>query len=92
MSLIFTLSPDLRQVHQEQVGSLENQCNNIELMDLLKAMRQEIHERNKQLQIQLQLGDEYMDTKLRIRDQSLEETFRLRDESRKEYGKQEKEN
>ena len=80
MSPILTLSLDLRQVHQEQAGSSQHQGINIELMEMLKAMRQEMHERDIQLKIQLQLRDEYMGAKLKRRDQNLEEALRLRDE------------
>ena len=39
-----------------------------------------MQERDKQLQIQLQLRDEYMDAELRKRDQNLEKTLKKRDE------------
>ena len=39
-SPILTLSPDVRQAYQEQAGSLEHQSNNVELMEMLRAMRQ----------------------------------------------------
>ena len=79
MSLILTLSSDLRQVHQEQAGSSHNQGSNIELMEMLKAMRQEMQQRDIQLKIQLQLKDEYMDAELKKRDQNLVEALKLRD-------------
>ena len=66
MSLILTL--EVRQVHQEQAGSSEHQGNTVELIDMLKIMKQKMQERDKQLQIQLQLRDEYMDAELRRKD------------------------
>ena len=39
---ILTLSPDLTQVHQDQVGSSQHQGIHAELMDMLKAMRHEM--------------------------------------------------
>ena len=39
VSLIFKMFPKVRQVHQEQDGSSEPQGNNIELMEMLRAMR-----------------------------------------------------
>ena len=86
------MSPKVRQVHKEKVGSSEPQGNNIELMEMLKAMRQEMQERDNQLKVQLQLRDEYMDAELKIRYQNPEEALRLRDEewkSRWEIRKQE---
>ena len=41
-SPILTISPDVRQAHQEQAGSSQPQGNNIELMEMLRAMRQEM--------------------------------------------------
>ena len=79
-SPILTMSPEVRQVHQEQAGILEPQGNNFELMEMLNAMRQEMQERDNQLRVQLQLRDEYMDAELKRRDQILEEALRLRDE------------
>ena len=73
MSPILTLSPDVRQAHQEQSGSSEHQSNNTKLMEMLRAM-------DSQLRFLLQLRDEYMDTELKRRDQNLEEALRLRDE------------
>ena len=45
-----------------------------------------MQERDKQLQIQLQLRDEYMDAELRRRDQNLEEALKQRDEEWKSRG------
>ena len=42
LSPILTVSPNLRQIHQEQAESSEYHGNNTELMEMLKAMRQEI--------------------------------------------------
>ena len=80
VSPILTLYLHVRQAHQEQAGSSEQQSNNVELMEMLGAMRQEMQERDNQLIVQLQLRDEYMDAKLKRRDQNLEEALRLRDE------------
>ena len=41
-SPILTISPEVRQVHQEQVGGSEHQGNNAEFIDMLKAMKQEM--------------------------------------------------
>ena len=79
-SLILTMSLEVRQVHQEQAGISEPQGNDIELMEMLRAMRQEMWERDSRLKVQLQLKDEYMDIELKIRDQNLEESLMLRDE------------
>ena len=79
VSLILTLSPDVRQARQEQAGSSEHQRNNAELMEMLRAMRQEMQDRDTQLKVQLQLRDEYMNVELKRRDQNLEEALRLRD-------------
>ena len=67
LSPILTMSLDLRQIPQEQAESLEHRGNNSELMEMLKAMRQEMQERDKQLKIQLQVRDEYLDAELRRR-------------------------
>ena len=42
VSPILTLSPNVRQAHQEQGGSSEHQSNNAELMEMLRALRQEM--------------------------------------------------
>ena len=80
LSTILTVSLDLRQIHQEQAKSSERPSNNTKLMEMLKAMRQEMQEMDKQLKIQLQLRDEYMDAELRRRDRNLEEALKQRDE------------
>ena len=71
---------ELRQNHQEQVGCSRHQCNNAELMEVLRSMKQEMKERDNQLKLQLQLGDEYMKAKLRGRDQNMEDALKKRDE------------
>ena len=79
-SPVLTMSPEVRQVYQEQAGSSDPQGNNIELMEMLRAMRQEMQERDSQLKVQLQLRDEYMDLELKRRDRNLEEALRFRNE------------
>ena len=76
LSPIPNVSPDVRKVHQEQAKSSGHQSNNIELMEMLKSMKQEMQERDYQLRIQIQLRDEYMDAELRRRDQNLEEALK----------------
>ena len=80
LSPILTVSPDLRQIHQDPTESSGHHSNNKKLIEMLKAMRQEMQERDKQLKVQLQLRDEYMDAELRRRDQNLEDAFKQRDE------------
>ena len=79
-SPIFNAPLDLRQNDQEQVGSSGHQCNNAELIEVLKSMKQEVKERDNQLKLQLQLRDEYMEAELRRRDQNLEDALKKRDE------------
>ena len=55
VSPILTISSEVRKIHQEQARSSEHQSNTAELIDMLKTMRQEMQEREKYLQIQLQL-------------------------------------
>ena len=74
------MSLEVKQVQQEQDGNSKPQGNNFEFMGMLKAMRQEMQERDNQLRVQLQLRDEYMDVELNRRDQDLEEALKLRDE------------
>ena len=52
-SPVLLMSPKVRQVHHEQAGSSEPQGNHIELMDMLRVMRQEMQERDNQLKVQL---------------------------------------
>ena len=47
LSPILTVSLDLRQYHQEQAESSKYHGNKIELMEMLKAMRQDMQERDK---------------------------------------------
>ena len=49
VSSILTLSLEVRQVHQDQAGSSEHQSDTVELIDMLKTMKQEMQERDKQL-------------------------------------------
>ena len=64
--LIF--SPEVRQFHLEHVERSKPLSNNVVVLEMLKAMRQEIQERENQLKVQLQLRDEYMDAELKLRD------------------------
>ena len=66
----------MRQVHHEQAESLEPLGTNVAVLDLLKAMRQEMEEKDNQLKLQLQLRDECMEAELKRRDQNLEEALR----------------
>ena len=79
-SPIWNASLYLRKIHQEQVGSSGNQCNNAELVEMLKSMKQEMKERDDHLKTQLQLRDEYFDAKLRLRYQNMEDALKQRDE------------
>ena len=76
MSPIFIESTDVREIHQELAESLGKQSNNVEVMEILRIMRQEMQERDRQLKIQLQMRDEYMDVELRRRDQHLEDALK----------------
>ena len=80
LSPILILSPKVREIHQEQVESSRQQCNNVEVMEMLRVVRQEMQERDRKLKIQLQLRDEYMDAELRRRYQNLEDALKQRDE------------
>ena len=80
LSLILNAPLNLRKTHQEQVRSLGHQCNNVELMEVLKSMKHEMKERDNQLMLQLQLKDEYMEAELRRRDQNIEDALKKRDE------------
>ena len=66
----------MRQVHQEHVESSKPLGNNATVLEMLKAMRQEMQERDNQLKVQLQLRDGYMDAELKRRDQNLEEALK----------------
>ena len=77
---ILDAPPKLRQTHHEQAESFGQNCNYIELIELLMSMRHEMKERDNQLKTQLQLRDEYFDAELRRRDQNLEDALKKRDE------------
>ena len=79
-SQFWNASPELRQTHQEQAESSGQNCNHIELIELLMSMRQEMKKRDNQLKTQLQNRDEYFDAELRRRDQNLEDVLKKRDE------------
>ena len=79
VSSILTFSPEVRQVHQEHVKSSEPLGNNAAMLEMLKAIRQEMLKRDNQLKLQLQLRDEYIDAELKKRDQNLEEALKYRD-------------
>ena len=70
----------MRETHQEQAEGSGHQCNNAELMKMLKSMKQKMKERDDQLKLQLQLRDEYLEVELRRRDQNLEDALKQRDE------------
>ena len=76
MSPVLTFSSEVRQVHQEHVKSSEPLGNNTVVLEMLKAMRQEMEENDNQLQ----LRDEYMDAELKRKDQNFEEALKQRDE------------
>ena len=80
VSPILTFSPKVRQVHLEQVKSSKPLNSNVAVLDLMKAMKQELEERDNQLKLQLQLRDEYMEAELKRRDQYLEKALKQRDE------------
>ena len=46
VSLVLTFSPKVRQVHQEHIESSEPLGNNVVVLEMLKAMRQEMQERD----------------------------------------------
>ena len=49
VSPILTLSPEVRQVHRVQARSSEHQGNTTKVIAMLKIMKQEMQERDKQL-------------------------------------------
>ena len=53
LSPIWNVSLDVREIHQEPAESSRKQSNNTELMEMLRVMRQEMQERDKQLNVQL---------------------------------------
>ena len=82
----------MKQVHQEQAESSKPLNSNVVVLNLVKAMKQELEERDSQLKLQLQLKDEYLEAELKRIDQYLEEALKQRDEeweSRWEIRKQE---
>ena len=66
----------MRQVQPEHVEGSEHLGNNSAVLEMLRAMRQEMEERDNQLKLQLQLINEYMEAELKRRDQKLEEAER----------------
>ena len=66
----------MRQVHKEHAESSKPLGNNATVLEMLKAMRQEMQERDNQLKFQLELRDEYMDAELKRSDQNLEEALK----------------
>ena len=77
MSPILIFTPKLRQIHQEQAESSKPQGNNAVVMEMLRVVRQEMQEKDNQLEVQQQLRDEYMDVELKRRDKNHEEALRL---------------
>ena len=80
LSPIWNLSLDVREIHQGPAESSRQQSNNVEIMEMLKVMRQEMQERDRQLKIQLQLRYEYMDAELKRTDRNLDDALKERDE------------
>ena len=80
MNPVLTLSPEARQVQPEHVEGSKPLGNNSAVLEMLSTMRQEMEESVKQLKLQLQLKDEYMEAKLKMRDQNLEDALKNRDE------------
>ena len=68
LSPIWNVSLDVRETHQEKAENSGQQSNNAELKEMLKQMRQEMQERDRQLKLPLQLRDEYLDKELRRKD------------------------
>ena len=65
MSPVLIFSPKVRQVPQEHAKTSEPLGNNVAVLEMLKATRQEMQERDNQLKVQLQLKDDYMDDELK---------------------------
>ena len=65
MSPIWNPSPDAKDYNQEQVGRSGQQSNTIDIMEMLRKIKQGMQERDQQLKLQLQLRDEYMDAELK---------------------------
>ena len=53
MSPVLTFSPEVRQVQQEHAESSKPLGNKVAVLEMLKAMRQEMQERDNQLKVQL---------------------------------------
>ena len=70
----------MRSSHQEHDEGSEPLGSNSAVLEMLKAMKQGMEERDNQLKLQLQLRDEYIEAELRRRDQNLEEALKQRDE------------
>ena len=60
-------SPGDTRNFPEQAESLRQGQGNGEMMEMLQLMRKEMHERDRQLKLQLQLRDVYLDQELRKR-------------------------
>ena len=67
VSPVLTFSLKVRQAQPEQGESSEPLSRSVVVLTLLQTMRQEMEERDKQLKLQLQLRDEYMEAELKIR-------------------------
>ena len=67
-SLVLLFSPEVRLVHQEYAKGSEPLRNNFAVFEMLNAMKQGMEERDNQLKLQLQLGDEYIEAELRKMD------------------------
>ena len=76
LSLVLTFSPEVRQIQPKHFEGSEPLGNNSVVLEMLKAMRQEMEERDNQLKLQLQLRDEYIEAELKRRDQNLEEALK----------------
>ena len=68
LSPVLIFSPEVRQVQPKHVEGSEPLGNNSTVLEMLRAMRQEMKERDNQLKLQLQLKDEYMEGELKRRD------------------------
>ena len=66
----------MRQVQPDHIEGLEPLGNNSTVLEMLRAMRPEMEERDNKLKLQLQLRDEYMEAEFKRRDQNLEEALK----------------
>ena len=57
----WNLSPDVTEYNQGPTGSSGQHNNNSDIMDMLVKMEQRMKERDDQLKLQLQFGDEYLE-------------------------------